>query len=220
MLGVVVSSPAAHAQTIAPDTQYTTVIEYLTTSGYTPENVNVTWTNSNSCGIFSGFGAGATWEYGTGVGTTPCTSSLPSGTITETASADGAVLATCIDAQGASTYGSIGVSASLPECTNTGAGVSINSFFAQAYNAAGNPVAASSGNDDWIIALVVVIILVLALLFFYMRRKRKTTPVATAAQAASTLSSFAPASTARFCRNCGAAVEPGASFCPSCGKTL
>ena len=148
-------------------------------------NVNVTWTNTNTCGSFSGAGAGATWDWGPGVGATPCSGTLPSGTMTETASADGTVLATCTDTQGASTYGSESVSSfpSVPsECTTTGAGVSINSFFAQAYNAAGNPISAGSGgNYDWIIAVVVIIILILLLLFFFMRRKRKTSPAATAA---------------------------------------
>ena len=109
----------------------------------------------------------------------------------------------CTDAQGAATYGSDSVSSSVSECTTAGTGVSIHLFFAQAYNASGDPVAATSGNDDWIIALVVVIILVLVLLFFYMRRRGKTSPAAAATQAASAPPGVPPASAPRFCRNCG-----------------
>lgn len=190
-LGILVlalSAPAVHAQGVAgyaSSTQWTTVIEYQTLSGYNFDNVNVTWTNSNDCGSFTSQRAGATWDWGTGVGAIPCTSSLPTGTITQTVSSGGVVLASCTDTQGAATYGSeILTSGVIPsECTNTGAGVSINSFFAQAYDASGNPISAGSGgNDDWIIALVVIIILVLLLLFFYMRRKRKTSPAAATAQ--------------------------------------
>ncbi|MDA4137497.1 MAG: zinc ribbon domain-containing protein [Thaumarchaeota archaeon] len=175
--------------------------------------MNVTWTNTDDCGSFSGFGAGATWDWGAGVGASPCTSSLPSGTITVTASAGGTVLASCTDTSGAETYGSIAVSNSLAECTTDGTGVSINSFFAQAVNASGNPIAAPSGsNYDWIIAVVVIILLLLILFIWW---KRKKGPVA-AMQAASA----APASAARFCQSCGAPVEPGTAFCPKCGKAL
>jgi LPXTG-motif cell wall-anchored protein len=112
------------------------------------------------------------------------------------------------------------VATSLPECTTAGTGVTINSFSAQAYGAAGNPISAgSSGNDDWIIA-VVIIILILLLLFFFMRRRRKTSPAAAAVQATSTAPSIPLASTGRFCRSCGSPVESGASFCPGCGKVL
>jgi hypothetical protein len=41
------SAPQAHAQSTGPVTQWETVIEYQTTSPYTPENVNVTWTNTD-----------------------------------------------------------------------------------------------------------------------------------------------------------------------------
>ncbi len=187
ILALALSAPAAHAQDSGPasSTQYTTAIEYQTLSGYNFDNVNVTWTNSNDCGSFSSQGAGATWDWGAGVGAIPCTSSPPTGTITQTASSGGVVLATCTDTQGAETYGSAGVTAGVipPECTSTGAGVSINSFFAQAYDASGNPIAAGGGsNYDWVIAVVVVIILVILLLFFYMRRKRKTGPAVASAQ--------------------------------------
>src|SRR5271155_3194654 len=159
LFAILLSAPPAHAQSTGLVTQWETVIEYQTTSPYTPENVNVTWTNTDSCGSFSFQGAGATWSYGPGVGGTPCTSSLPSGTITETASAGGTVLASCTDTQGAATYGSITVATSLPECTTAGTGVTINSFSAQAYGAAGNPISAGSGgNDDWIIAVVIIIL--------------------------------------------------------------
>jgi hypothetical protein len=226
LLVLMLSASAAHAQTTGLYTQYDSVIEYQTTSGYTPENVNVTWTNTNSCGSFSGFGAGGTWYYGPGVGATPCTSSLPSGTITETASSDGTVLASCTDTQGAADYGSYTATGIPSECTTTGAGVSISGFYAQAFDASGNPIAAgSSGNDDWIIAAVVVIILVLLLLFFYIRRRRTTSPAATAAaQAASAPPGIPPgippASAGKFCAGCGSPVESGAAFCPNCGKAL
>ncbi|MGA2664102.1 MAG: zinc ribbon domain-containing protein [Nitrososphaerales archaeon] len=188
LLALALSAPAAHAQDAGPasSTLFTTVIEYQSASGYNFDNVNVTWTNTNDCGSFSGDGAGATWNWGAGVGAIPCTGSAPpTGTITQTASSDGTVLATCTDTQGAATYGYDRiVSGTIPsECTNTGAGVSITLFFAQAYNASGQTISAgSSGNDDWIIAVVVAIILVLLLLFFYVRRKRKASPEAAGAQ--------------------------------------
>lgn len=225
LLSFAFSAPAAHAQGVPvfnSSTQYDSVIEYQTSSGYSENNVNVTWTNTNSCGSFSGFGAGGAWYWGPGVGATPCTSSLPSGTITETASADGTVLATCTDTQGAATYGSITiVQGSIPsECTNTGAGVSITQFNALAYDASGNPIAAPSGsNYDWVIAVVVVIIL-LVLLFFIWQRRKKKGPMAAAVQATSASPGIPPASATRFCSSCGSPVEPGASFCPKCGKPL
>jgi hypothetical protein len=225
LLALALSAPVAHAQNAgnASSTQYTTVIEYQTASGYAFDNVNVTWTNTNDCGSFSGSGAGATWDYGPGVGAIPCTSSLPSGTITQTATSDGTVLATCTDTQGAATYGSESVSTlpSVPsECTTTGTGVSINSFYAQAFDASGNPISAgSSGNDDWIIAVILVIILIL-LLFFYMRRKRTTSPAVAAAQPATTPPSVPTASAGTFCKSCGSPLEPGASFCRNCGKAV
>jgi hypothetical protein len=230
LLALALSAPAAHAQptcfgncvTTGLYTQYTSVIEYVTTSGYTFNNVNVTWTNTDDCGSFTFQGAGATWNYGPGVGAIPCTGTLPSGTITQTASSDGTVLATCTDTQGAATYGSISVSSapSVPsECTTTGAGVSINSFFAQAYDASGNPIAAFSGvNYDWIIAVVVIIILLFLILFMWRKRNKKG-PVA-AVQTTSASPGIPPASAARFCSSCGSPVEPGASFCPKCGKAL
>jgi len=184
------SAPPARAQT-APYTLYSSTIAYSTASGYTPQNVNFTWTNTDTCGTFTGEypAAGpneydapsAYWEYGSGVGATPCTASLPSGTITETISSDGTVLASCTDAQGAATFGNpLGKNPSY--CTTAGTGVVIEYFNALAYDAAGNPIAAgSSGNDDWIIAVVVVIIILL-LVFLYMRRKRSTSPEAAGAQ--------------------------------------
>jgi zinc-ribbon domain len=230
------SAPAAHAQT-PPDTQWESVIAYSTTSGYTPQNVNFTWTNTDTCGTFAGEyppggpdagdAPSAYWEYGPGVGATPCTASLPSGTITETISSGGAVLASCTDTQGAATYGKTsGASGdtSAPGCTTAGTGVVITYFYSQAYDAAGNPIAVSSGNDDWVIALAVIVILILLLLFFYMRRRRKTAPVFASAQTPSAPPGIPPAvpsaSVAKFCRGCGSPVEPGASFCPSCGKAL
>ncbi|MGD0637133.1 MAG: zinc ribbon domain-containing protein [Nitrososphaerales archaeon] len=216
------SAPGAHAQnTVAPSsTQYDSVIEYQTTSGYTPQNVNVTWTNTDDCGVFGGQGAGASWDWGTGVGATPCTSTLPTGTIIENITAGGVFLASCTDPQGAETYGSITVSNTLPECTDSGMGVSINSFNAQAFDASGNPISAGSGgNDDWIIAAVVIII-VLVLLFFLWRRRKKTPPVA--GQAPPTAQTVPPTTSPQgvaksYCANCGSALDPGASFCRSCG---
>ena len=178
------SAPVAHAQDTgyASSTMYDSVIEYTTTSGYTPTNVNVTWTSTNDCGSFGGAGAGAAWDWGPGVGAIPCSGDTPpSGTVTETVSQDGVFLANCTDTHGAATYGSP-LAHSSAGCTTAGTGVTINDLTALAYNAAGNPIpAGSSGNDDWIIAVVVVIIILL-LVFLYMRRKRSTSPEAAGAQ--------------------------------------
>ena len=203
--------PSAHAST-GPYTEYNTVIEYSTSSGYTPTNVDIVWNNTDSCGTFNFYGAGATWSYGAGVGTTPCKSSLPGGTISITISANGTVLASCTDTHGAATYGSNTVSDDVPECTSAGTGVTINLFFAQAYH--------TTGNNDWIIALVVIVIVILFLLFFYIRRREKTTAPSAAAQAASVSPGVPPASAGRFCRSCGSPVGPDVLFCPSCGKVL
>jgi hypothetical protein len=187
LVSLALSATPAHAQSSGSYTYYTTVIEYSTSSGYTPNNVNITWTNTNGCGSFIGTGPGASWYYAPNVGASPCTSSLPSGTVNETIySQDGTMLASCADNQGAATYGSDTLSSSPPpECTTAGTGVTIDSFFAQAYDANGNAIAASS-NYDWLIALVIVIIVILLLLIYYMRRRRRTKPVATAAQASAT----------------------------------
>jgi len=177
LLGVALlglSLQPASAQASGTYTQYTSVIEYSTASGYTPENVNITWANTNTCGSFGFDGPGATWSYGTGVGATPCTSSLPSGTINMTISQGGATLASCVDTEGAATYGSVTPSSgSAPGCTTEGTGVVIAAFSSQAYDASGNPIPASSGNYYWIIALIVVIVLILLLLFYLRRRSRK-----------------------------------------------
>jgi len=223
LLGLSLSPLPAHAQAGFPlSTQYTTVIEYSTTSGYTPTNVNITWTNTNDCGSFSYEGPGATWVYSPTVGNTPCTSSLPSGTITISVSQEGTVLAKCTDTHGAATYGSVGVSSHLPECTDAGLGVTINGFFAQAYDDKGSAIAATSsgGNDDWVIALVVIIVLIL--LFLVWRRRQQKGPVAGARAASPVGPSTAapPASGTRFCTNCGSPMEPGAAFCRRCGKAV
>ena len=187
VLALTLSAPPARAQAPTPPyTLYSSTVSYSTTSGYTPENVNFTWTNTDHCGTFggeypaSGPNAGdapsASWEYGPGVGTTPCASSLPSGTITETISSGGVLLASCTDTHGAATFGNpLGKNPSY--CTSAGTGVTIDFFSAQAYDAAGNPIAAgSAGNDDLAIAVVVVIILIILLFFLYVRRKRKAGP--------------------------------------------
>jgi hypothetical protein len=276
ILALALTAPAVHAQSPkGPYTLYSSTIAYTTTSGYTPENVNFTWTNTNTCGSFageyppSGPNAGdaptADWDYGPGVGASPCASSLPSGTITETIASGGVVLASCTDNQGAATFGNpLGENPSY--CTTAGTGVTIEYFSAQAYDAAGNPISAgSSGNDDWVIAVVVVIILILLLLFFFLSRKRKaeprtagpqglaggaeaearkvateagkegkvavdkvkaalnraTRPAAAGGQASpASPPSSAPAGGKSHCANCGSPLDPGASFCRSCGAKV
>lgn len=227
LLALALSASPAHAQStvtgagLPQSTIYTSVIEYVTTSGYTPTNVNQTWTNTNSCGSFSGFGAGATWYYSPTVGNTPCTSPLPTGTITLTISQDGVFLANCTDTQGAATWGSLKVTPgglSAPGCTSAGTGVTIASFSAQAYDDQGNPITASSGtNYDWVIVVVVIIIL-LILLFLWWKRK-KNGPVA-AAQGTSTAPGVVPTSATKFCSSCGSPLDGGAAFCRNCGTAV
>jgi LPXTG-motif cell wall-anchored protein len=114
------------------------------------------------------------------------------------------------------------VASTIPsECTNTAAGVSINEFFAQAYDVSGNPIAAGGANYDWIIALVVIIILVL--LLFLWRRRKKTPSMA--GQALPAAPAVPPASSAQaggkiYCGNCGSALDAGATFCRSCGAKV
>lgn len=223
-LALSASVPSAGAQITAPDTTYTSVVVLSTSSGYTPLNTNINWTNSNSCGSFSGSGAGAVWEYGPGVGATPCTSSLPSGTITETIMYQGTVLATCTETDGAVTWGSQAVTPndqSAPGCTSAGTGVTINLFYAQAYNAAGDPISAPSGNDYWIIAVVVIVIILLVLFFLWWRRRKATAPTAQA-QTAVPGATPAPVSAVgtSYCGHCGHVLDPGAKFCRSCGAPV
>lgn len=196
-----------------------------TTSGLNPFDYNFTWTNTNSCGSFSfGNAEDASWYYGPGVGATPCTSSLPSGTITETVSEGGVFVANCTDTDGAANYNATAAvrDGMAPGCTTAGTGVTIPQFWAQAYDAAGNPIASSGGNDDWIIA-VAIVILILLVLFYLWRRRRKESGAA--AQASLGVPGAPPASTqqaagAGYCGKCGHALDPGAAFCRSCGARV
>jgi hypothetical protein len=131
------------------------------------------------------------------------------------------VLASCTDTDGAATYGSNQiVSGSIPaECSNTGAGVAITVFDAQAVDASGNNIAASSGgNDYWVVAVVVIIVILLLILYMWWKRKKKG-PMP-AAQASSATPGVPTDSATRFCTSCGSPVESDATFCPNCGKPL